>query len=246
MDDITKILSFEVKKEIAERYFGFRKRIEDDTGLYQQRLTASTLELESSIGFDLIRIYILLHDEHLIHRFIDLVGLPQEFFYDPYFVQSASIRRRVFSGMKSRGWSRRSRFRNMFYSIYESLAGHIESYRKTLSELTEEQETIREQINLFYRRNDIDSIMSFIRRIDNPDPSELTASSTIDAQHGLDEKMRLHPPLPACDLLPTISPLPALADIRPHLKQLIDEAYTIPRKWRLRDEILPIACGDKS
>jgi len=241
MEDITKILSFEVKKEIAERYFGFRKRIEDDTGLYQQRLTASSLELESSIGFDLIRIYILLHDEQLIHRFIRLIGLPQEFFYDPYFVQSASIRRRVFSGMKPRGWSRRSRFRNMFYDIYESLAGHIESYRKTLSELTEEQETIREQINLFYRKNDIDSIMSFIRRIDNPDPSELMATATIDAQHGLDEKMRLHPPLPACDLLPTITPLPPLGAVRPQLKQLVNEAYKIPRQWRLRDEVQPLA-----
>jgi len=67
------------------------------------------------------------------------------------------------------------------------------------------------------------------------------ASATIDAHHSRDEQMRLHPPLPACDLLPTISPLPALDDIRPQLKRLINEAYTIPRKWRLRDEILPLA-----
>lgn len=241
MDDITKILSFEVKKEIADRYFGFRKRIEDDKELYEQRLTASSLELESSIGFDLIRLYILLHDEQLIHRFIRLIGLPQEFFYDPYFVQSASIRRRVFSGMKSRGWSRRARFRHMFYDIYQSLAGHIESYRKTLSELTEEQETIREQINLFYRKNDIDSIMGFIRRLDNPDPSELMAGGSVDGQLGRDEQMRLHPPLPACDLLPTIAPLPPLDDIRPQLKQLIAEAYRLPRQWRLRDEIAPLS-----
>ena len=170
MDDITKILSFEVKKEIADRYFGFRKRIEDDKGLYEQRLTASSLELESSIGFDLIRIYILLQDKGIIDRFIRLVGLPQEFFYDPYFVQSPSIRRRIFSGRKLRGWTRRSRFRNMFLDIYRSLAVHIEEYHRTLSDLTEEQETIREQINLFYRKNDIDTIMSFIRRLDNPDP----------------------------------------------------------------------------
>jgi len=83
--------------------------------------------------------------------------------------------------------------------------------------------------------------MSFIRRIDNPDPSELMAAATIDAQHGLDEKMRLHPPLPACDLLPPIPPLPALDAIRPELKQLVNEAYKIPRQWRIRDERLPLA-----
>ena len=239
MDDITKILSFEVKKEIAERYFGFRKRIEDDKGLYEQRLTASSLELESSIGFDLIRIYILLHDKGIIDRFIRLVGLPQEFFYDPYFIQSPSIRRRIFSGRKLRGWTRRSRFRNIFFDIYKSLAVHVEEYRRTLSDLTEEQETIREQINLFYRKNDIDTIMSFIRRLDNPDPGhgEFLESGAIDAgQHGLDEKMRLHPPLPACDMLPTITPLPQFESIRSDLMQLIHEAYRIPRTWRLRDE----------
>lgn len=242
MDDITKILSFEVKKEIAERYFGFRKRIEDDKDNYEQRLTTSSLELENKIGFDLIRIYILLHDENLIHRFTQLAGLPQEFFYDPYFVQSPTIRKRAFMGKKLRGFTRRSRFRNIFFDTYVSLAEHIEGYRKNLSELTEEQETIREQINLFYRKNDIDTIMSFIRRLDNPDPgrSELMVpDAASDAGHGLDEKMRLHPPLPACDLLPTISPLPSVKDILPQLQQLIDEAYKIPREWKLRNEVRP-------
>ncbi len=239
MEDITKILSFEVKKEIAERYFGFRKRIESDKDQYEQRLTASSLELENDIGFDLIRIYILLHSEDLIRQFIRLVGLPQDFFYDPYFVQSATIRRRVFCGQKLRGWTRNGRFRHMFYDTYTSLALHVEKYCKVLSELTEEQETIREQINLFYRKNDIDSIMSFIRRIDNPDPGRselLQAGRDGDPQHGLDEKMRLHPPLPACDLLPSISPLPPIKAIYPQLRRLIDEALRIPRGFDLRTE----------
>lgn len=240
MDDITKILSFEVKKEIADRYFGFRKRIEDDKDIYERRLTTSTLELESKIGFDLIRIYILLQDKDIIDRFIRLVGLPTDFFYDPYFIQSSSIRRRLFCGRKLKGWTRRSRFRNIFIDIYNSLVLHVEEYRRTLSELTEEHETIREQINIFYRKNDIDSIMSFIRRLDNPNTGhgEFLESGTVDAgQHGLDESMRLHPPLPASDKLPTITPLPPFADIRSNLTQLIDQAYKIPRKWRLRDEV---------
>ncbi|MDP3480704.1 MAG: hypothetical protein Q8R88_13105 [Desulfoprunum sp.] len=240
MEDLTKILSFEVKKEIAERYFGFRKRIEDDKGLYEQRLTTSSLELENKIGFDLIRIYILLHSEDLIHRFTKLAGLPQEFFYDPYFVQSPTIRKRAFSGKTLRGWTKRGRFRHMFYDTYTSLVLLVNDYCKALSELTEEQETIREQINLFYRKNDIDSIMSFIRRIDTPDPASsqlMNSGRGGDPQHGLDEKMRLHPPLPACDLMPTISPLPPFEEIQPQLKQLIDEAFEIPRDFDLKTEV---------
>jgi hypothetical protein len=241
MEDLTKILSFEVKKEIAERYFGFRKRIEDDKDLYQQRLTISSLELENKIGFDLIRIYILLHNEDLIHRFTQLAGLPEEFFYDPYFVQSPTIRKRAFCGKPLRGWTKRGRFRNMFFDTYISLAHQVDEYRKVLSELTEEQELIREEINLFYRKNDIDSIMNFIRRIDNPDSgrNELMESGLGgNPQHGLDEQMRLHPPLPACNLMPIISPLPPFASIRPQLSQLIDEAYRIPRDFDLKTETL--------
>lgn len=240
MEDLTKILSFEVKKEIAERYFGFRKRIEDDKGLYEQRLTTSSLELENKIGFDLIRIYILLHSEDLIHRFTKLAGLPQEFFYDPYFVQSPTIRKRAFSGKTLQGWTKRGRFRHMFYDTYTSLVLLVNDYCKALSELTEEQETIREQINLFYRKNDIDSIMSFIRRIDTPDPASsqlMDSGRGRDPQHSLDEKMRLHPPLPACDLMPTISPLPPFEEIQPQLKQLIDEAFEIPRDFDLKAEV---------
>jgi len=241
MEDLTKILSFEVKKEIAERYFGFRKRIEDDKELYEQRLTISSLELENKIGFDLIRMYILLHRKDLIHRFTQLVGLPEEFFYDPYLVQSPTIRKKAFAGKNLRGWTRRRRFRNMFFDTYVSLAHQVEEYCKTLSELTEEQETIREQIKLFYQKNDIDSIMNFIRRIDNSDSgrSELMESGRVgDPQHGLDEQMRLRPPLPACDLLPTIAPLPPIKTIHRQLTKLIDEAYLIPRDFDLKTEAL--------
>ena len=52
--------------------------------------------------------------------------------------------------------------------------------------------------------------------------------------------MRLHPPLPACDLLPTITLLPPFEHIHSDLMQVIDEAYKIPRTWRLRDEVRPL------
>lgn len=240
MEDLTKILSFEVKKEIAERYFGFRKRIEDDKDLYEKRLTISSLELENKIGFDLIQIYILLNNQDLIHRFIKITGLPQDFFFDPYFLQSPTIRKKAFIGKKLRGWTRHGRYRNMFFDTYISLTGNIEEYCKTLSELTEEQETIREQIKLFYKKNDIDSIMDFIRRIDNPDPmrSEMMNSGRGgDPQHSLDDQMRLRPPLPANKLLPTITPLPQFKTIQPQLKQLIDEAYKMPRSFDLKAEV---------
>ncbi len=227
MHDITEILAFEVKKEMADRYFGFRKRIEDDTVAYSERLALSSLELENKIGFALIRIYILLGRETLISSFLSLVGLPRDFFYDRYILESPTIRKRVFTGIAYRGLTWKRGFRNMFYDTYDNLAAYIDEYRKTVTELTEEQETIREQINLFYRKNDIDSIMNFIRRLDNPEPgilSNMQSAGNGGPGQSLSGQMRLHPPLPACEVLPTIAPLPPQKTIQRELKQLVKSA----------------------
>ncbi len=227
MEDITEFLAFEVKKEMADRYFGFRKRIEDDSAAYTQRLALSSLDLENRIGFSLIRLYILLHRERLIFSFIDLVGLPKEFFYDPYIIASPTIRKRLFAGKKCHGLSWKRRFFNMFYDSYQQLAEEIDTYHDVLSELTEEQETIREQINLFYRKNDIDSIMSFIRRLETPDTgmAEMMQTGAVVAPgQSLEGKLRLHPPLPACEVLPDIPALPELKAIMPQLKRLLQAA----------------------
>jgi hypothetical protein len=240
MEDITKILAFEVKKEMADRYFGFRKRIEDDTKAYISKLTASSLDLENRIGFDLIRLYILLQKEELIREFLNLVNLPREFFYDPYTITSPTIRKRVFSGLKCHGFSRKGRFRKMFMDTYRSLAKNIEDYRTTLAELTEEQQTIHEEINIFYRKNDIDGIMSFIRRLDSPDSGSAEMMQTavpLIAEQQLSTKMRLHPPIPAGEMLPHLPSLPPPESLQPRLDNLLNEAYRIPRLWRIRDMI---------
>ena len=237
MEDITDILAFEVKKEMADRYFGFRKRIEDDTAAYLHRLTISSLELENAIGFILIRLYILLHNKSLISTFLNLTGLPQDLFYDPYLLESPTIRKRVFAGATIRGFTQKGRFTNIFLDSYDQLAKHIQEYRETLEELTEEQETIREEINLFYRKNDIDTILSFIRRLDNPDGGTMSTMNPPEnpaLRHGLADQMRLHPPLPACEVLPTLPLLPDKKSILRQLKKIADTAFHDARSLDLK------------
>lgn len=238
MEDITDILAFEVKKEMADRYFGFRKRIEDDSAAYMQRLTISSLELENSIGFTLIRLYILLRRKSLITAFTRLVGLPDDLFYDPYLLDSPTIRHRVFAGASCRGFTRKGRFINMFLDSYDKLVQLVEEYRRTVAELTEEQQTIREEINLFYRKNDIDTILSFIRRLDSHSASMLHTMQPPDnggPNHKLSDQMRLHPPLPACEMLPDLPSLPASRTILRELKHMAVTAFAQPGELNLKD-----------
>lgn len=243
VEDITKILAFEVKKEMADRYFGFRKRIEDDTKAYIAKLAASSLELENRIGYDLIRLYILLQQEDLIREFLDLVKLPQELFYDPYTISSPTIRKRLFAGLKCHGFSRRGRFRKMFMALYASLAKALDDYRTTRNDLIEEQQTIKEEIKIFYRKNDIDGIMNFIRRLDGPEQGTANLMQTatpLTSEQQFSSTMRLSPPVAAEESLPQLPPLPSPDAIQPALDHLINRAYQHPRDWRLRDMACPL------
>ena len=73
-------LADEIKRDIAERYFGFRKLIEEDTIALKDKIKLHSFILEKRISFDLVRIYVLLKDENLIKEFLDLIGLHEELF----------------------------------------------------------------------------------------------------------------------------------------------------------------------
>ena len=51
MHDMEELLSLEIKKEIADRYFGFRKMIEDDSQQYNQHIREAYRQLENEVGF---------------------------------------------------------------------------------------------------------------------------------------------------------------------------------------------------
>ena len=115
MEDFAKTLAFEVKKDIAERYFGFRKIIEEDSDAYQKEVISSTLVLETQIGFDLLRIYALLQEDELIQGFYEITNLGEVLFFDSYVSSSPTIRKRLFEDQEVHGFFRKSRFWESFF-----------------------------------------------------------------------------------------------------------------------------------
>ena len=238
MEDITQFLAFEIKKELADRYFGFRKRIEEDTTAYTAAVELCSMELENKVGPALIRCYILLRRQELIFRFIDLLNLPRDFFYDAYTITSPTIIRRSLAGRKAHGLGWKHRYFNLFYDSYNELAAQIASYCKEVDDLIEEHETISEEIRLFYRKNDIDSIIDFLHRLDNPDGSTSNLMQTgkvVGSRQSLESKLRLRPPPPASELLTVIPEIPDLKSIRPALKKLLQSALAEAETLHLRE-----------
>jgi len=223
------IMAVELKKEIAERYFGFRKMIEEDTLDLMEKMQYQLSILEKRISFDLIRVYILLKEEDLIQGFMELTGWVERLFYEPYITESETIRNKVFKGVRIRGLTRGGRFKNLVFDAYERLVEHVQHYRENLEEIETSRETINEEIKLFYRKNDIGNIMGFLRSIDSAGSCENTMG--INPQNGsaecFENKMRIETPPPIHPELIDIPPLIPLPNIKKEFKKLVDRAYKL-------------------
>jgi len=227
MEDIDKVLAYEIKKDIAERYFSFRRLIEQDSASYLESVLQTSASFEAGIGLDLVRIYILLKDQDLIEKFQRLVNIPADLFFDPYICTSPTIRQRLFVGLRVKGFTRKRRFIRTFTEIYRRLRASTVSYRQTVEQLTEEHETIVEQIKLFYRKNDLNNILSFIRSLDHPESAYMLegAPPNDGYRESMDSKMQITAPQSAASLLPDIPALPPLESISQELRLLAKSAF---------------------
>jgi len=227
--DITKFLSYEIKKELADRYFGFRKLIEEDKDTLEKDLRHSNQTIGNRIVLDLSRLYILLQDEALIDQFLNLTGLGEKFFYDPYILTSPTIKARVFSGVKAKGLTASGRFKNLLMCLYEALIIDIEEYRERLTELIDSQAIIEEEIKIFYQNNDLSSIMGFLRNIDGDKSTHGSLEGGLRSgfSESIENKMKIPPPPRVIEELPVLPPLAPLPQIKKEIKKLAEQAFKL-------------------
>lgn len=232
--NIQDVLAYEIKKEIADRYFGFRKLIEEDKLGLVEKIRQYSFILEKRISFDLIRIYILLKDETLIQSFLDLVNIEKRLFYDSFLTHSHQVQERVFEGVRVRGLTRFNCFRNLMEDCYERLSFHTDCYRQKFEELLEYQATIDAEIKMFYRQNDFGSIMGFLHSLgDTSQSGGMEGGMEVGLLHELEKKMNIETPPPIEHYLPIIPPLPPYKSISKDLKQLQQKAYPLHDKMFL-------------
>jgi len=224
--NLADVLTFEVKQDIANRYFGFRKLIEEDKLALAEKVRQYSFILEKRISFDLIRIYILLRDEELIEEFLALANIPEPLFYDPYLAESETIRQRVFEGVEFRGMTRKGCFANAIIDCYGRLVEHIDLYREEFAELEGAREQISTEIDVFYRNNDLGSILGFLRSLGDPAASgAMQGGMEVALALDLERKLHIAPPEPLAASLPVIPPLPPLAAVSRELNSIIERAF---------------------
>ena len=165
--DISKALTYQVKKEIAERYFGTRKVIEQDIAALKKIIDRINDMYENRLGTAFVRIYSLLMDRDTVELFIDLIGWDEPRFYDRYVSESVTIRKRLIQNkLHAHGWMKKSKFVNMVLDSYRILYREYLKIAELEAEAREEIEIIREELKIFRGKYSLDEIMSFVRNLD--------------------------------------------------------------------------------
>jgi len=229
MDDITKVLAYEIKKDIANRYFGFRKQIETESKQYLKSLEEADKQYLTGIKTDLQRMQCLLAKEDIFHSFLAYIGMPDSI-ADISSPSDARQWRTLFEGLKGQGFTRWRRYRNLVYQVYSSLIVNIDHYREIFTKLSEEHEELCAEIDRFSRKNDLSGILTFLREIDNPDGPQsavLRADSAGLAGGSMEQDLRIVPPPPVTTGMYALPQLPSLATAKPTLKDLAGRAFAL-------------------
>jgi len=221
MEGIDHLLSLEVKKEIADRYFGFRKVIEEDTQAYLENIQKLSAEFEQIVTTDFRRLHSLLGDD-LFKDFLRLCSLPEDLFADTSRTSPAE-RRKLFADNHIRGFTRKGCLRNMFFDAYADLYRHLVDYTTSYRNLQEDHQTICEQIKIFYRKNDISTIFHFLRGLESGHGGEDLGFNSTSSDE-LEKKMQIEPPPPVEEMLTYIPQPPPEKSIRGELKKLVVKA----------------------
>jgi hypothetical protein len=238
MEDFTKALAYEIKQDIANRYFGFRKRIETESNQYLEELQSAGKELAADIIAEVERMHCLLRKDDLFRAFIDFTGLPDELTNKMSCSMACSIAnpqcpsqwQTLFAGLKGKGLTRRRRYRHLVYNVYRSLCDNIAAYRDIFTRLEEEHEDICKEIDSFYRNNDLSGILNFLREIDNPSgfhAGALQADRASLAGRNMDQELRISPPPPVTTMLYSLIQPPPLQEAKSTLDVFMKEAFPL-------------------
>ncbi len=225
-DDVAKALTYQVKRDLAERYFGFRRLIEEDTANYFRLLKEFGRKHEEKVSHNFVRLYLLLRDQDLIEEFLRITGLPEAFYYDDYLLRSKNIRRRLFKALRPKGWTSKGRFKRLFLDIYENLRRAVEEYREAFQELQVEAEVINEEIRRFKEKFDLSEIMHFLKSLEGPsDLASLGHPSLEKSVTGLEKTLEFATVPPPEEFFPPLPSLPPLKKVHGKLVKLAKEAY---------------------
>lgn len=230
MEDFANAIAYEVKQEIADRYFGFRTRIENQVKEYLAKMQDTSKEFSAGIQLDLFRMQFLLQEPQLFRSFLRLIDLPLEEAINICSREASPKGKELFTAMRGEGFTRWRRFRGLAMLVYRSLAENIETYRDIYLLLQEEHTEICTEIDKFQHQNDLSEILSFLRNLDCPDTERLKflhSNSALQPCEALAQDLRIALPAPVTEIMILLKAPPPLKQIKEPFTELLKQALAL-------------------
>jgi hypothetical protein len=228
MEDFLNAIAYEVKQEIADRYFGFRTRIENQVNVYLAKMQETSKEFSVGIQIDLCRMQFLLQEPRLFRSFLHLIDLPLEEAINLCSRPTPPKGQELFMAMRGQGITRWRRFRGLAILVYRSLAENISIYRDIYLLLQEEHADICMEIDKFERQNDLSDILCFLRNLDSPDSDRLKflhSGATPQPDKTLAQDLRISTPAPVTETMLLLNVLPSFKQINGQFTELLKQAF---------------------
>ncbi len=227
--DIEKALAYQVKKEIAQRYFRLRKLIEDDSANLDQLIDELNDIYINKIRPALFAIYSLLMDKDLIEEFSKTVGIEDPPFLSEFLELSEKERADLVSDLHPRGWFKESRFLSLLKNAYQKLYERWLEYHSLKEETLDELTLVKEEIEQFKKNYSLDEIMQFLRTLNTEDTDRVKAiGRTVEGRKlgDFDSKLGFSQDIEELfKKVPKLDSIPKIEEILPKLEALGEMAY---------------------
>lgn len=223
MEDLASALTFELRHEVATRYFGFRSQIERETNSYLSQLNSFDHSFQQPLLNALALVHQALVSLQYYKKFCTVLGLKfsNDTNTDPT-PQSIPFP----ADVRGVGLTKRGRYRDLCRRLTENVLSHLLVYQKEQTGLQATYRHICHQITTFERQNDLGLILSFFRQLDGQVEEQFPGLSiSSDASPvTLSQELQFHPPpKPACVI--SANPAQQFKDLKSQLNTIFDRAY---------------------
>ena len=240
--DIASALAYQVKKEIAENYFGTRKILEEE----RDDLIRQRIQLEKASQQEVLPILIRIH--HLFIR----EGEGQSFLN---LIQREDLIESVKQAIKDQGinpspipsafpfaLTAKGRYKNLIFTLYNKAKAKLDELLKEFNVLQRKAALFNEDLTKFQSSYSLSEILSLIKSIEGVDDLKGVLGENTDPRSVslLEEKLVLKPLDFSREKVPVIRALPTLTEIQEPLNRLIDQTFKnhcSEIKKALRDEL---------
>lgn len=225
--DIAAALAYQIKKEIAENYFGVRKTLEEEREDLITQMDQLLKAWEQDVLPYLARISYYLVNRESEEQFLILIH--QEEWSDSLKAIQENRESREITAACSPGFALTvsGKYQQLVLALYREAGQKAGPLIETLNSLQKKAGLFNEELAEFQDRFNLLDILAFVKSIESKDDLKgvLGENTDLRAIPALERAMVIHPIDFTGEIHPRIRPLPPLADIKKSFEHLLTQTF---------------------